>query len=141
MIDLQDRNYCPSIEEIGEFVHNPVFGQFCQEIRDVYECTEKIEYSLCSMEKGWNVKFKKAGKALCTIYPKEGYFRTMVVVGPKEKEPVERILPECSAELRDIYRRTPEGRGMRWLMLELEDRDDLYRDVLRLISIRRSGKA
>ena len=85
MIDLQDKDICPTIEEIGEYVGNPVFMQFCSEIKGIYKCNEKIEYSSCSWEKGWNIKFKKAGKTLCTIYPRECYLTVMIVVGTKEK--------------------------------------------------------
>lgn len=139
MIDLQDKSNSPTIEEIGEFVRNPVFMQFCSEIKKTYQCNEKIEYSLCSWEKGWNLKFKKAGKSLCTIYPREGYFTVLVVVGAKEKTSVEEILPECTAELQNLYDQTQEGNGQKWLMVDLEDRNCLYDDILRLIQIRRTG--
>ena len=139
MIDLQDKNICPTLEDLGEYIRNPLFVQFCSEIKSRYQCNEKIEYSACSMEKGWNVKFKKAGKALCTIYPREGYFTAMVVVAAKQKAAVEAILPDCTAELRNIYRQTREGNGQRWLMIDLEDQAGLYDDVLRLIEIRRNS--
>jgi len=141
MIDLQDKNYCPALEEIGGYIHNPIFIQFCSEIKDKYKCSEKIEFSSCSWEKGWNVKFKKAGKNLCTIYPREGYFTVMVVVGGKEKEAVEAILPECTAGLREIYRQTKAGNGQKWLMIDLEDKEGLYSDIFRLIAVRRGQPA
>lgn len=139
MIDMQNKNIPPTLEEMGEYIRNPIFLQFCTEIRDTYKCSEKIEYSSCSWEKGWNVKFKKAGKSLCTIYPREGYFTVLVVVGKKEKMPVEEMLSGCTAELRGIYHRTKEGNGQRWLMIDLEDKDDLYDDLLHLIQIRKSS--
>ena len=139
MIDIQDKNSCPTLEEIGDYIRNPLFAQFCSEIKSRYQCNEKIEYSACSMEKGWNVKFKKAGKALCTIYPREGYFTAMVVVAARQKAAVEAVLPDCTAELRNIYRQTREGNGQRWLMIDLEDQAGLYDDVLRLIEIRRNS--
>ncbi len=137
MIDLQDKNICPALEDISEYVRNPVFMQFCMEIKNTYQCNEKIEYSSCSWERGWNIKFKKAGKTLCTIYPREGYFTVMVVVGTKEKARVEAILPECSADLQSIYDQTKEGNGQRWLMIDVEDKESLYDDLLRLIQVRR----
>ena len=139
MIDIQDKNSCPTLEEIGDYIRNPLFAQFCSEIKSRYQCNEKIEYSACSMEKGWNVKFKKAGKALCTIYPREGYFTAMVVVAAKQKAAVEAVLPDCTAQLRNIYQQTQEGNGQRWLMIDLEDQAGLYDDVLRLIEIRRNS--
>lgn len=136
MIDLKDRNYCPTLDEVGAYIQNPVFQEFCTKIKETYKCSEKIEYSCCSMEPGWNVKFKKYGKSLCTIYPRESYFTVMVVVGRKEKDSVEEILPACTSRLREIYEETAEGNGQRWLMIDLEDTDSMYQDVLRLIKIR-----
>lgn len=140
MIDLQDKNHCPTLAEMGEYVRNPVFEKFCSEIKEKYQIRETLEFSSCSMERGWNVKFKKAGKALCTIYPRENWFTVMVVVGRKEKEAVEAMLPECSNALRELYHRTREGNGQRWMMIDLEDEDDCYKDTFRLIGIRRAGK-
>lgn len=138
MIDLQDQNHCPDMGEIGGFVRNPVFTKFCSEVERAYQCRGKIEYSSCSWEKGWNIKFKKAGKTLCTVYPREYYFTVLIVVGAKEKELVEAVLPECTAELSALYHQTREGNGQRWLMIDLEDEGSLYHDVLRLVHIRRT---
>lgn len=138
MLDLQDKNSCPTLEEISEYVRAPAFMRFCSHIKSTYQCGERIEYSSCSWEKGWNIKFKKAGKTLCTIYPREGCFTVMIVVGVKEKAAVEAVLPECTPELRSIYEQTREGNGQRWLMVDLEDQGNLYRDVLWLVQIRRN---
>ena len=141
MIDLLDKDVRPTLEELGGYVRDPAFLSMCQTIKDAYRCEEKIEYSACSMEKGWNVKFKKAGRALCTIYPKEGRFTVLVAVGRKEKAAVEALLPECAVELRELYHQTREWNGQRWLMIDLEDQGPLYGQVLRLIQIRRTGRA
>ena len=52
---------------------------------------------------------ERVGKNLCTIYPKERFFSVLVVIGLKEKETVEVILQECTAELRDIYNQTKQA--------------------------------
>ena len=61
----------------------------------------------------------------------------MVVIGQKEKEAVEAILQECTTELRDNYRQTKTGNGQKWLMIDLEDKEKMYADIIRLIDIRR----
>ena len=98
---------------------------------------KKIEFSRCSLERGWNVKFKKSGKSLCTIYPREGYFTVLVVIGSKVKEAVENILCDCAPELRELYEKTRWGNGQEWLMIYLEDQGEMFADVLQLIEIRR----
>lgn len=125
MLDRQDKSACPTLAEVAQWVRNPVFDRFCARMGDTCGCGERIEYSACSMERGWNVKYKKGGRALCTIYPREGYFTVMVVVGNKEKPAVEEMLPRCTPELREIYHRTNEGNGQRWLMIDLEDEGEL----------------
>ncbi len=137
MIDMQNKDHCPELEEIGEYIKNPVFMQFCSAIKTQYKCTEKIEFSSCSWEPGWNVKFKKSGKNLCTLYPREGFFTVLVVIGTKERASVEAILPECTPELQTIYTQTRAGNGQKWLMIDLEDEGELYNDILRLIEIRK----
>ncbi len=139
MIDPQNREICPTLEEIGAYIRNPLFQNLCGRLQKDYRCREKIEFSACGWEPGWNVKFRKSGKTLCTVYPRESFFRIMIVIGPKEKEAAAALLSDCSSRLKDIYNETREGNGQRWLMIDLEDPDSLYKDVLRLIHIR-SGK-
>ncbi|MFR5683082.1 MAG: DUF3788 family protein [Clostridia bacterium] len=89
---------------------------------------------------GWNIKLKKSSKSLCVIYPKEKYFQVLVVVGKKEKKQVEELLPHLSKEIQEIYRNTEEGNGQRWMMIELNSNNNVYKDTLKLIGIRRESK-
>ena len=140
MIDIKDMNYEPNMAEIGELINNSLFTELCQHLEKEYKALCKIEYSKDVWLRGWNIKFKKAGKSLCTVYPKENYFTVLVVVGNKEKESVENVLPQMSDEIQEIYANTKEGNGQRWLMIDLETSGAVYNDVLKLISIRRQSK-
>ena len=105
-----------------------------------YQAIRKIEYSKDVWARGWNVKFRKSGKSLCVVYPKENYFTVLVVVGAKEKERVEKMLPGFAEEIRDVYHRSKEGNGQRWLMIDVDSEDCVFQDVLKLIRIRRECK-
>ena len=74
---------------------------------------------------------------MCTIYPRENYFTVLVVVVKKEKDAVKAILQEFNPILRDIYCQTKDGNGQRWLMIDLEDKANMYSDIFRLIDIRK----
>lgn len=74
---------------------------------------------------------------MCTIYPRENYFTVLVVVGKKEKDAVKAILQEFNPILRDIYCQTKDGNGQRWFMIDLEDKENMYSNIFRLIDIRR----
>lgn len=140
MIDIKNYNYSPAIDEISDYIRNPLFDDFHQEIVKCYKAQPKIEFSKCSWEYGWNIKFKKSGKNLCTVYPRENYFTVLVVIGTKEKIVVESILSQLSPIIQEVYHQTKEGNGQRWLMIDLEDKDQTYTDVLDLINIRTTCK-
>ena len=124
MIDIKDMGYSPSIAEIGDSIGLPLFEVFCRYMDEEYQAVRKIEYSKDVWARGWNVKFRKAGKSLCVVYPKNKYFTVLVVVSNKEKERVENMLPYLSGELQELYRNTKEGNGQRWLMIDLYSDDE-----------------
>lgn len=140
MLDLKDINHIPSISEISDYIGNSLFDRFYQFMDDEYKALCKIEYSKDVWAPGWNIKLRKAGKGLCVIYPKGGYFTVLVVVGNKEKAGVETLLPQLSDAMQKIYRDTKEGNGQRWLMIDLKKDDCIYQDTLKLIRIRRESK-
>ena len=140
MIDIKDMGYSPAIAEIGDSIGLPLFEVFCRYMDEEYQAVRKIEYSKDVWARGWNVKFRKAGKSLCVVYPKNKYFTVLVVVSNKEKERVENMLPYLSGELQELYRNTKEGNGQRWLMIDLYSDDEVYQDVLQLIRIRRESR-
>lgn len=128
------------MEEITEFINNPLFSDFYSLMETEYNPKITIEYSGDKILLGWNLKFRKSGRALCTLYPKNGYFSVMVVVGRKEKKRVEALLPKMSEEVQKIYRETKEGMNQRWLIIDLKKSDEVYGDVLKIISIRRESR-
>lgn len=48
MIDMQNQEEIPILEDFAAYIRNPVFMQFCSEIKKKYRCNEKIEFSRCS---------------------------------------------------------------------------------------------
>lgn len=141
MIDISDKEHQPSMEEIEEFIGNPLFHALCVHMEEAYKALVKVEFSRDSILLGWNVRFYKAGRTLCRLYPRTGYFTVLVVVGSKEKERVEALLPQMSDAMREIYQNTREGMGQRWLLVDLAAPDATYQDVLKLIAIRRESES
>ena len=54
----------------------------------------------------------------------------------KEKGTVEELLFKLSPVIQKIYNEAKEGMGQRWLMIDLEDKDEIFSDVLKLIDVR-----
>lgn len=139
MIDITDKVHKPDMEEIEIFVENPLFHELCAHMEAAHKALVSIEYSCDKVLLGWNVRFRKGGRTLCRLYPKRGYFNVLVVVGGREKERVNALLPQMSDAMRELYLNTREGMGQRWLLVDLRAPDASYQDVLRLVSIRQDS--
>ena len=53
----------PQIELIGEFINSSLWDELRSFIEGTYEVQPSIEYSKCSLETGWNVKYKKGSRS------------------------------------------------------------------------------
>lgn len=126
----------PSWEQITEYINNPLWTVFNQRIQSAYHCDPRLEYSRCSMQAGWNIKYKKSGRSLCTLYPMQGYFIALVVIGSRELTEAELLMPLCSDYVQTVFRNTKTGNGQKWLMLEVRE-ESIMRDVFTLINLRK----
>jgi AraC family transcriptional regulator len=133
----------PSDNQIKEFVGTPLWDDLANHLRQAYNVQPKLFYSCCSMQnglwKGWNVKYKKSGKSLCTLYPRQGYFVALVVVGAKEYAKADLLMPLCDEYTQEIYSQTKWGSGGKWLTIDVTS-DKILRDVKNLIAIRVKSK-
>lgn len=130
-----EANEKPTREMIDRYVNSSLWNELCSNIEETYAVKPLIEYSKCKMQPGWNMKYKKSGRALATFYPMEGYFLALVVIGNHEKELTELVLSSFSEYLQKLYADTEICMGQKWLMIEVKD-SKVLRDVKELISIR-----
>ena len=129
----------PTLEQISEYIASPLWGELCRWAEKSYQIEPKVEHSTCSGAPGWNVKYKKGGRALCTLYPDEGQFTALITVGAKEAPEAELLLPTCSDYIRELFARTQTMNGARWLMIRVTDAQVLE-DVKKLIRLRVAPK-
>lgn len=130
------REIPPSDRQLDDYIGSPLWHEFNARIQKAYQIEPSMEYSRCSMQPGWNVKYKKGGKSLCTLYPMSGYFIALVVIGAKEMTEAELMILSCSEYVQGIFRETQAGQGQKWLMLDVKDKCTAE-DILDLISLRR----
>ncbi|HHV13498.1 MAG TPA: DUF3788 family protein [Clostridiales bacterium] len=129
----------PSMATISTYVNSPLFGRLCKHVETEYQSKPVFDYSRCSMQSGWNIKYKKAGRTLCTLYPMEGYFIALIVISDRERAEAEWILPFCTEYLQQLYHGTKTGMGQKWLMINVTD-EVVLEDVKQFIAIRRNKK-
>ena len=140
-MNLTDPQNCPSWEQAEAYVNNPAFPAFRRRMERYFHVSGQWEFSKCSMEYGWNIKWKKSGRSLGTVYLRQGYFTLMVVVGNREKDRAEPLIRHSCPRLKEIYEQTAQANGQRWLMIDLEREDELWEAAFGLLTIRYQTKA
>lgn len=133
--ELFEQSNLPTWDDIGKFVNNELWQELNSFLQTTYPVLPKLAYSKCSMQKGWNLKYRKSGKSLCTLYPMQGYFIVLVVIGEKEKTETELLLPLCSEYTKTLFENTAYGSGSKWLMMDVTEKP-ILEDVKNLIKIR-----
>ena len=140
--DLYNREHEPSEEQIKEYVNTPLFDDLDGYIRQTYKVKPKLAYSGCGMDdgmwKGWNIKYQKSGKSLCTLYPKQGYLKLLVTIGVRGVSEAELLMPLCTEYIQELFKKS-DFHGSRYLGIELRDENVLH-DVKSLIEIRAKTK-
>ena len=120
--DAYPMDRVPTMDDIKAFADNPLLDALCGDLEETYKVQPKIEYSRCAGAPGWNIKYKKSGRALCTIYPGfpgEGVFTCMVSIGPKERNDAELLLPALDESVQTLYHNADDAVGSKWLMIPM----------------------
>lgn len=138
MFSKDDFKHIPNEYEMSDCINNELWNKFCEFIKSNYNVNPRFEFSKCSLEYGWNIKFKKGSRTLCTVYPRENYFCVMLVIGKKEKEKFENLLHSFCIEIQEAYQNTRECNNQKRLMIDLEDDNRKYEDVKKILNIRAS---
>ena len=122
----------PALSDIGAWVNNPLLEELADWMKETYQVEPSVEFSKCSLDKGWNIKYKKGSKSLCVLYVRQGWFTAMVTLGAKQVAELEVLLPTFSAPFRKRYEETPLFNGGKWLTVDVK-KDKQLQEVQQLI--------
>jgi len=121
---IQNKDKMPSMTEIENYItgdSRKLWKTFIADIETSYNTKPKITYSVCSAKPGWNVKYKKSGKALCTLYPENNSFTALIVLGQRDMEVFEPIRDTYSNYVNDLYDKTKLLGSTKWLMIHVDN--------------------
>lgn len=142
--ELFGKEHEPPNAQIADFVATPLWDDLAEYLQKTYNIKPKIEYSGCAMDggiwKGWNVKYKKGGKSLCTLYPKQGYFLSLITIAEKDAAEADLLIPLCCDYVRVLYNQARFGKNYgKMLGLEVTS-EEILRDMKELTALRVNNK-
>jgi hypothetical protein len=138
MIDIFNKSYEPTIKEINDFVGGGAKKRWLdiqQFIIDNYQAKMQTSYSRCSAMPGWNVKYKKSGKAVCTLYPREDYYAILIVLNEEDMEWFKGIRNGFTDHVLNRYDNSGMMNGTKWVMIDVSD-DEILNDVKGIIKLK-----
>jgi hypothetical protein len=118
---LFDKEKQPTALEISQYINSPLWENLLAFLQESYDVSPSYSYSSCSEQPGWNIKYKKAGRSLCTLYPMSGFFIALVVIGANEEFEAEALMPSYGEYIQELLTESKSSSGERWLMVEVTD--------------------
>jgi hypothetical protein len=85
---------------------------------------------------GWTVRYRKSGRTLVSLFPEQGAFTALVVLGKKDGEKAARVMDELSPSTRDLIGSTEQLHDGKWLWIRVLEPSDVE-DVKRLLRAKR----
>lgn len=138
---ILDAFTAPTSEDIASFFDKPtrsLWQDLNTFIQTRYQTIPKIEYSKCSLQRGWNVKYKKSGKSLCTLYPTSDHFITLVVI-KSEMIPLIELSTQFEPYILDLVKATTPFNGTLWLMIKVDNKA-ILENVKQLLLLKHAPK-
>jgi hypothetical protein len=139
---ILDGGIMPTFEDITDYINMParkLWLEMNSFIQEKYAASPKLTYSKCSAKPGWNVKYQKSGKSLCTLYPEKDGFEVLLVIKLDMFPIVEAMGDELSPEVLHIAKAASPFNGTKWLMIPVLD-DKILSDVKQLMVLKYGTK-
>jgi len=120
---ILDVHHKLAYEEILTYINEPAltwWKTLNSFIQEEYRIRPKITFSNCSMQKGWNIKYHKSGKSLCTLYPEKDSFTVLVVIKLELAHAIGTMVNKFEPAVMRIINSARPFNGTKWLMVPIE---------------------
>ncbi len=138
---LTDKSKQPSDAEMLVVIGSPLVDGWTELRRflvETYDLDPTVNFG--GPRYGWNLQYRKSGRALCELYPERGSFTALVILGSKELEQAMAQLDTFGPKVRQALVETPRFHDGCWMYIRMHDPGTVQQDVQdieRLILLKR----
>ncbi|CCV63778.1 conserved hypothetical protein [Alteracholeplasma palmae J233] len=127
----------PTNEEIIMLIGQHRFDIWVK-LTELIEMKYDMEKLCNSGGKKWTYeyKYRRGGKTLCCLYAKPDVFGFMLIFGKLDREKIESIRSNLSADICKIYDEAATYHDGKWVMFEISD-TSFFSDFEKLLQIKR----
>lgn len=137
---ILDHNNTPTYDDIIMFMSEKgqtLWKDINSFIQDKYSVSPKLTYSRCSEKPGWNIKYQKSNKSICTLYPEKDCFTALVVITLNLVPIISAMSLEFNQEIIDLVSSVKPFNGTLWLMIRA-DRTEMVDNIKKLLELKLS---
>ena len=137
---MTDKATKPSEEEMTNFIGESArraWLEIRKFIEDHYDIMPETIFG--GAKYGWEVRYRKSGKTLCSLTPEKGAFTVLIVLGKKESEKALSTRDELSSKIYKLIENTKQLHDGRWLWIRLSTASGTE-DVKKLLQMKRKPK-
>ncbi|HNS45179.1 MAG TPA: DUF3788 domain-containing protein [Alphaproteobacteria bacterium] len=127
---LIDKNAPPSDAEMVTVIGPPLaegWTELRRFLAETYEIEPLLQYG--GPRYGWNLQHRKGGRPLCEMYPENGAFTALVILGKKELEQALEKRETFGALVQQALVNTPRYHDGCWMYLRVSDPQTCQQDV------------
>ena len=135
-----DGAHTPTEKEITDFIGEPAktaWTEIARFVKEHYGIIPEIMFG--GSKHGWEVRYRKSRKTLCTLTPEKGAVRILIVLGKQESEKALSMRNELSPKVYKLIEDTKQLHDGRWLWIRLFAAKDVE-DVKKLLTMKRKPK-
>jgi len=118
-----DKNHPPSADELKAALGpmSPLWDALVEFIAANYQMPGELSFG--GKKYGWNRWYRRSGKSLVSLYPKQECFVAQIVLGKDQVEKA--MLLELGDGVGKILRETPQLHDGRWLFIPVTSEEDV----------------
>ncbi len=119
---MMDKSAQPSDAEMAQWIGLPLAEEWTA-LRKFLEATYGIDPVFNSGGKryGWNLQYRKGGRPLCELYPEQGSFTVLVILGKVELDQAMERMETFGVLVRQALTETPRFHDGCWMYIRVSD--------------------
>lgn len=129
---IMGKDHRPTNKEILDTINDTALWQGLRQYLELsYGLTsELVDYG----KYGWTLRYRKSGKTLCSLFPEQGAFTALIVLGKKESEKALNMVNQFNENVRKTIVDAEQFHDGRWLWIRVSEQSDIdsIRELLRL---------
>ena len=138
---ILDKTNQPSFDDMSEWIGQPLSTGWSM-LRRFLEETYHINpiFNDGGKRYGWNLQYRISKRPLCEMYPEQGSFTTLVILGKAEMETAMERIATYGTLVQKALVETPRYHDGCWMYIRLSDPNTAHQivlDIFELILIKR----